>query len=149
QLQDTGKRCSGGQLFYERCTTGWSRIRLAFTILVNVITNHVVEPLWEHAKKTVENASTPKEAVKQLNKETSSEIGVDALFMKGYRFVSIDTLSVYERATRQSKRLSELGLGQVVEILRERKDWVLIEWKYNEEVTGKGWVYSRYLKPFK
>ena len=31
QLQDTGNRCSGGQLFYERCTTGWSRIRLAFT----------------------------------------------------------------------------------------------------------------------
>ncbi|MCM3470569.1 IS256 family transposase [Brevibacillus borstelensis] len=31
QLQDTGKRCSGGQLFYERCTTRWSIIRLAFT----------------------------------------------------------------------------------------------------------------------
>ncbi|MED2010062.1 hypothetical protein P4V39_18540, partial [Brevibacillus borstelensis] len=31
QLQDTGKRCSGGQLFYEQCTTRWSIIRLAFT----------------------------------------------------------------------------------------------------------------------
>ncbi|WP_432803717.1 sigma-70 family RNA polymerase sigma factor [Brevibacillus borstelensis] len=35
QLQDTGKRCSGGQLFYEQCTTRWSIIRLAFTRFVN------------------------------------------------------------------------------------------------------------------
>ena len=34
QLPDTGKGCSGDQLFYERIATRWSIIRLAFTWVI-------------------------------------------------------------------------------------------------------------------
>jgi hypothetical protein len=118
-------------------------------LVINLISSQLVDPLFEHVKNTMLNTTSPKEAVKKINKETTRSMGVDATFLKGYRFVSTDTLLVHERATRQSKRISELKLGQVVLILRERKDWVLVEWKFNEEVSGRGWVYSRYLKPFK
>ncbi|MGK5511920.1 SH3 domain-containing protein, partial [Brevibacillus formosus] len=118
-------------------------------LLTSIIYDNVVKPTIEyHVKNTVTSTSAPKEAVKEINKETTKKLGVDATFIKGYKFVSAATLQVQERAARQSKRIHELKLGQVVQVIRSRKDWVLIEWNYSEEVKGRGWVYSRYLKAF-
>ncbi|MBW5471603.1 SH3 domain-containing protein [Brevibacillus formosus] len=119
-------------------------------LLTSIIYDNVVKPTIEyHVKDTVTSTSAPKEAVKEINKETTKKLGVDATFIKGYKFVSAATLQVHERAIHQSKRIHELKLGQVVQVIRSRKDWVLIEWNYSEEVKGRGWVYSRYLKAFK
>ncbi|WP_144083914.1 SH3 domain-containing protein [Brevibacillus panacihumi] len=119
------------------------------TLFLNATSTHIIDPLLEHVKNTVSSTSNEKEIANKLHRETSKDMGLDRAFLENYRFVTTHSLPVFERAARQSKRANVLEFGQVVQVIRERKDWVLVEWKMNEDVMEKGWVYARYLKPFK
>jgi hypothetical protein len=64
------------------------------------------------------------------------------------RYVRADHLNVRSASRRKSGIVGTLSFGDVVMVMRETKDWTLIEFQEGE-VTIRGWVLSRYLARFK
>jgi hypothetical protein len=67
-----------------------------------------------------------------------------------YRIVNVDRLNIREGQSRKTEIISHLSFADVVQIIKKKKNWALIQ-KYNEEqeTVIQGWVFTRYLTPIK
>ena len=67
-----------------------------------------------------------------------------------YRIVNVDRLNIREGQSRKTEIISHLAFADVVQIIKKKKNWILIK-KYNEEqeTVIQGWVFTRYLTPIK
>lgn len=66
------------------------------------------------------------------------------------RFVNVNNLNIrnISSATKKAKILGQLNLGDVIKIIDKKKNWTKIYFE-NENVTIKGWVFTRYISKFK
>lgn len=67
-----------------------------------------------------------------------------------YRIVNVDKLNIRKGQSRKTEIISHLNFADVVQIIKKKKNWTLIQ-KYNEdqETVIQGWVFTRYLTPIK
>jgi len=67
-----------------------------------------------------------------------------------YRIVNVDRLNIREGQSRKTEIISHLNFADVVQIIKKKKNWTLIQ-KYNKEQNTliQGWVFTRYLAPIK
>jgi hypothetical protein len=78
------------------------------------------------------------------------KIQVDNYFLNNYRFVTNKSLDVWSSNSTKSKKMARLYFGQLVRVVRKKKNWALIEYQdKNGEVIITGWVFTRYVKKFK
>lgn len=84
---------------------------------------------------------------KIVRKEVASELsGVDPLFVDAIRIILKPELELRAKATRQSKVVTTLILGQKVRFIETRGDWTQIEsYDAATDTRHSGWVYTRYL----
>lgn len=101
-----------------------------------------------------ERPSEQKSIAQALRKATEQlasravEDGIPRQLIERYRLVTADTLIVRTKPARDSQRLGELHLGEVVlSVRRAKRSWTLVEWTpAGEDARIQGWVFSRYLK---
>lgn len=76
------------------------------------------------------------------------EAGLPRQALARFRLVTASTLNVRARPARNSPRVGELHLGDVVYAVRSSKrSWTLVEWTPTDgEARVRGWVFSRYLE---
>ena len=91
-----------------------------------------------------------KTVVKKIEK-ISNELPVDIkLTIRQYRFVSVNVLNVRMKPSQQSQLIGKLYLGDIVTIVRKKKNWTLVEFiDVENEISITGWVFTRYIKKFK
>ena len=124
------------------CSTQKSPILI--TILVNLISSIFFMFLSPHLHN-INNKYflNPKPIVKIIKKE-SNQFDISRNQLKGIKFVSATVLNVRLSNSIQSKIVGKLYLGQIVSVLHQKRSWTLVEFK-QENVSMKGWVFSRYL----
>ncbi|GEC88140.1 SH3 domain-containing protein [Brevibacillus brevis] len=117
------------------------------SIVLNLVSSMifwVFQPALDEYRKTIQNKP---QSIKQIKSAVSqSEISKEALV--DYRFVSADTLSVRQKPSSKSSKLSTLYFGTFIRVVETRKDWSLVEWT-SDDTLIRGWVFSRYLEKFK
>ncbi|WP_145949628.1 SH3 domain-containing protein [Paenibacillus sp. Y412MC10] len=84
---------------------------------------------------------------KTFRKEAAVELrGVEPLFVGAIRIIIKPELELRAQATRQSKVVTTLVLGQKVRFIEKRGDWTQIEaYDAATDTHHSGWVYTRYL----
>ena len=70
--------------------------------------------------------------------------------MSSYRFITINSLNVRTKPSiRKSKVIGQLHLGNIVEIIDKRKNWIKILYlDKKNDISIKGWVFTRYTRKF-
>ncbi len=114
-------------------------VLLLLPILINIVTSN-------NPSITVVNNQTI--LINQIKKEVN-KADVNKDFYNTYRFVSSNSLNVWSKDTIKSRLIGKLYFGQLVRIVRKKRNWSLIEYKSSDgEVVIEGWVFTRYVKRF-
>lgn len=115
---------------------------LILGLIINFLSHNVIEPLKNKIKNDINK--NKKIIIKKIqNKKFANEI-----YSLNFRFVTVKILNVRIKNSRKSAKIGELHLGDVVYIIKKKKNWSLVLYK-NDEAEIKGWVFSRYLNKFK
>lgn len=123
------------------------KILLACFLLFTVL---VLPGLQESVDSILEDANTREKSVVEKKIKRNIQNGpIDSQFIKDYRYVTADILSVRAKPRKDSLKVGELRYMQVVRIIDRKKRWVLIEYRQDgDEVLLKGWTNLIYLKRF-
>lgn len=130
-------------------------VKLIFTtILVDVIKYLLfagilfITPVQFQAKidDLIKNESVQRQVVKDIKKKMA-ENDSDGYLLKDYRFVVANILIVREQPARTSKRIGELRLGSLVQIIKKKNGWALVQYSDGDTML-QGWVFLRYLEKF-
>jgi hypothetical protein len=109
-------------------------------VLITILTNKYFPEPVNFNRNTFE---------KNIKREVR-KIQVDNYFLNNYRFVTNKSLDVWSSNSTKSKKMARLYFGQLVRVVRKKKNWALIEYQdKNGEVIITGWVFTRYVKKFK
>jgi hypothetical protein len=95
-----------------------------------------------------ESSSNRQVIVKKIKKQTIANFEFTEI--SSFRFVKADILNVRTKPTIKSEKIDELYLGQVVQIIKKKRNWSFVE--YLDASIGEiysGWVFTRYLERFK
>lgn len=114
---------------------------IILTLISNVAYDFAIKPSLEDMNAETKQVMIKKEIVQQVKEYIPNpRVRVD------YRIVKADALNVREGKSRNSKIISSLTFGEVVEIIRKEKNWCLIK-RYNPESETyiQGWVFTTYL----
>lgn len=105
------------------------------------------------------NLLTPmvQEVLEQENRSERDKIkdirnirfGLDGVDTEGLRFITGTNVRLRSQPSTKSEVLDELDLGQVVAVISEERNWVEIQYEYEEGETKVGWVFARYTSKFK
>ena len=94
-----------------------------------------------------------KEVVKRVETrvlQLTDDDGLDKNILNDYRIITARALNVRAKNKRNSRIIGKFYIGNVVKVIKKKKNWTLIEWKNNDdEILIQGWVFSRYLKRIK
>lgn len=124
--------------------------------LVRLITSHFfqglvllcIAPVADHYEKKWLQDS-PQGQLKQANARVVQEVG-GTLVLADFRMVIAQPrLVVRESPAAAGKPMGALEFGTAVRVVRKDDAFSLVEWRGEGETVLTGWVFSRYLKPFK
>lgn len=113
-------------------------------IITAIIVAFYINPL---INAEIQPNQSPRATVKEI-KRTVSNTGVNLYVLKEYRFVRVACLNVRLSNSIKSKLVGKLYMGQMVKVIRKKKNWCLMEYE-NGDVLIRGWVFTRYLEKFK
>jgi hypothetical protein len=90
--------------------------------------------------------ATDREKIKEISKinSNSSIFGTDNL-----RFITGNNVLLRSGPSTKTEILDELCLGQVVTVLSKKRNWIEIEYVYQDNEVLRGWVFTRYTAHFK
>ncbi len=111
-------------------------------ILVSLIFEFEIKPMIEPFYK---HRVSPSVLKKEITKSVYEYIQ-DPEMRQRVRFVTANTLNIREGASKKTKTIGKLHLGELVELLKKEKNWCYIR-RYNkqDETYVEGWAYTRYL----
>ena len=116
-------------------------------ILLSMFGQHIDTSLV-NIKNIVINRDKPS-AIKFIENEIPKRIDQKSI-LENLRFVTTDVLNVRGRNYQKSDLIGKLYFGDVVRIVRKKKNWTLVKFEDKEnELEIQGWVFSRYLKKFR
>ena len=119
---------------------------LLLPILASAIANILSTLAIDYVKAG--RSESIQEASKSVNSRAVAAVGDPAL-LTDYRFVSAKSLKVFTNAKALSPPIGEMRFGQAERVLRNEKDFSLVEWSAKDKsVSIQGWVFSRHLKKF-
>lgn len=114
-------------------------------ILINIFSN-LISPTFADWLKCIQHLQ-PKEALKEINRQAIESYSKE--YLVNYRLVGAKSIIIYTNCSHKSKQINELRLGKIVRIIKQKKQWSLVE--YVDERTDceeTGWTFSRYLFKF-
>jgi hypothetical protein len=109
------------------------------SISANLITPHVESYLNE-------SSPTNREKINYIKK---IPLNVEAVETKTLRFITGNNVRLRKSPSTNSPILDEMVLGQVVTVLSKKKNWIEIEYEYDDGEIIVGWVFTRYTAKFK
>jgi len=110
---------------------------------LNNISSNILTPYVEEIIGTSDR--TDKEIVKEIKKIPASYIGID---ISKLRFITGSNVRLRQKPSTTSQIIDELDIGQIVEVLNKKKNWIQVKVIY-EEGHLVGWVFTRYTAKFK
>jgi hypothetical protein len=108
-------------------------------IAANILTPSVQE-LFNDSKQT------QKEQINSAKKISSKEYDI---YSQNLRFITGNNVRLRLQPITSSQILDELVIGQVVTIIGKKKNWIKVEYMYEDGKILKGWVFTRYTAKFK
>ena len=111
---------------------------------INNITANILTPYVQELFKN--NKQTQREQINTAKKISVKEYSIN---VQNLRFITGNNVRLRLKPSTSSQILDELVIGQVVTILERRKNWIKVEYMYEDEETLKGWVFTRYTARFK
>ena len=115
-------------------------------LLINLAAAEIRDVLRDHPAERKATIRLVKEETERRATQVL-EAGLPRQALARFRLVTASTLNVRARPARNSPRVGELHLGDVVYAVRSSKrSWTLVEWTPTDgEARIRGWVFSRYL----
>ncbi len=110
---------------------------------VNNIISLVLNPYIQEIIAT--SNKTSKDLVKKIKHVPASSFGID---VSRLRFITGTNLRLRQKNSTNSQVIDELEIGQIVEVIRKKKNWIQVKVTYEDEVLI-GWVFTRYTAKFK
>lgn len=110
---------------------------------VNNVISQVLNPYIQ--KIISDSGKTSKEIVKEIKQVPAASFGAD---LSRFRFISGSNVRLRQKNSTNSQVLDELEIGQIVEVISKKKNWIQVKVTYEEEVVI-GWVFTRYTAKFK
>ncbi len=107
------------------------------SISANLLTPHVQRYLGS-------SDASRREIVNNIQK-----LSVQSVDTNGLRFVTANNVRLREYASTKSQIMDELVLGQIVTVLSKKRNWIEIEYGYQDEEKMHGWVFTSYTARFK
>ena len=157
--------------YEERINSFLAKIKIKHPVVTFILVMFFFAPFYEYyldcAKKAIDdtvkkievnynNDNDKNKIIKDVKKEIITEMNLnyygDKNFKKAlgeYRVVKADCLNVRISDNKDSKVIYNLKFADVVKILKKNKNWTLIEYTVDEDVTITGWVYTRYISELK
>ncbi len=109
---------------------------------VNNVISQVLNPYIQEIIATSDKTS--KEIVKEIKQVPASSFGVD---VSSLRFITGTNVRLRQKNSTNSQVIDELEIGQIVEVVSKKKNWIQVKITYEEEVLI-GWVFTRYTAKF-
>ena len=123
-----------------------------FPLLVLIIYKFA-EPFIDEAisdidyKETTKITKKLKKTANKVTEEKLIELGFSNVPLSNKRIVIATKLNVREKPTKKSRSFGYLEFGNLVTVIRKRKNWTFVEFKsYDSQASLKGWVFTRYIK---
>ncbi len=110
---------------------------------VNNIISLVLNPYIQEIIAT--SNKTSKDLVKKIKHVPATSFGID---VSRLRFITGTNLRLRQKNSTNSQVIDELEIGQIVEVIRKKKNWIQVKVTYEDEVLI-GWVFTRYTAKFK
>ena len=110
---------------------------------VNNITSNILTPYVQEIIITPNK--TNKKLVKEIKKIPAASFGID---ISTLRFITGTNVRLRQKPSTNSQILDELDIGQVVEVVGKKKNWIKIKVIYDDAYLI-GWVFTRYTAKFK
>jgi uncharacterized protein YgiM (DUF1202 family) len=107
-------------------------------IASNLITPHIESYLRESRLSDREKIN----AIKKMPRDLG-ELDTDLL-----RFITGNNVRLRKHPSVKSEILDELILGQVVTVISKKKNWIQVEYEYENGDVMTGWVFTRYTARF-
>ncbi len=111
-------------------------------ILVSLIFEFEIKPVIEPFYKN----SVPPSILKKEIKASVYEYIQDPEMRQRVRFVTANTLNIREGASKKTKTIGRLHLGELVELIKKERNWCYVRrYDKQDETYVEGWAYTRYL----
>lgn len=110
---------------------------------INNIISLVLNPYIQKIIATSDKTS--KELVKEIKQVPASSFGIE---VSKLRFITGNNVRLRQKNSTNSQVIDELEIGQIVEVVSKKKNWIQVKVSYEEEVLI-GWVFTRYTAKFK
>jgi len=110
---------------------------------VNSISANLLTPIVE---SFLENNDSPNRyKIKEIK---SLSLPLQDVNTSDLRFITGDNVRLRAYHSTNSKILDELTLGQVVNVLSKRRNWIEVMYEYGDDESLSGWVFTRYTAKF-
>ncbi len=94
----------------------------------------------------IENLRTNSKVVRRELSWAANQLDADPVMLRTLRVVLRHDLPVFAKRNKNSSRVAELQLGDVVILLKKRRNWAFVEWRSSDGTTEiRGWVFARRL----
>lgn len=121
-------------------------------IFIGVIIGLISALIFSFVKPQIDEATrylsiNRRAMVKEIKKETRTQLTIDAISLKDFRFVSAKRLNLRVNKSKRATIVTSLYLGSIVRVIEKRKNWTLVEHVNTEtQLSVRGWVFTRYLE---
>ena len=116
---------------------------IAYPISMNISANLITPIVQEYLFKV---DLSEKEKIKEIKniKTENPDIETDEL-----RFITGNSVRLRSGPSTKTEILDELSLGQVVKVVSKKRNWIEVEYEYEEGEYLRGWVFTTYTAKFK
>jgi uncharacterized protein YgiM (DUF1202 family) len=112
--------------------------------MLNNISANLITPYVQKYLQT-ENLSD-KEKIKKIKKV---KIENSIIEINQLRFITGNNVRLRSGPSTRTEILDELSLGQVVTVISKKRNWIEVEYEYDEGEYLRGWVFTTYTAKFK
>ena len=112
---------------------------------VNSITANLLTP---HVENFLSNNPhyTKREKISAIKKLPTI---IPVAHTEGLRFITGNNVRLRRGPSTRTVILDELVLGQIVAVISKKKNWIEVEYQYDNGELMQGWVFSKYASKFK
>jgi hypothetical protein len=123
---------------------GKSTVSFIIFVIIYPLLLSIYQPDIQKIARPYDKAAL-REAERQTIQAVTERVPAEAL--RHLRYVSTEILNVRSAPRKDSRRLFELHMGDVVLVGRQKRHWTYVEYHVGEAQI-KGWVFTRYLRRF-
>lgn len=111
---------------------------------INSISANLLTPMVQSVMEQEQRSERDK-----INDVRKIRFDLEGIDTEGLRFISGTNVRLRSQPSTKSEVLDELDLGQVVAVVSKERNWIEIQYEYEDGETKVGWVFARYTSKFK